>query len=173
MAGRFDLPDFANALSKFQVPEAKLPSAPLPDKRSRAERREDFEKELAALDKDALIELRKKIQDIDEYSETYKSDFWAYKEDLENSIIKLIRYMNKFEELNSNESRKITLKEQELKLEARHDWAEKFRLFFFRVLATALFVGSLFAIGYLEHNYEWAKLPLSKYVKTTPAAPEK
>lgn len=174
MAGRFDgISGLSDTLKGLQMPEVKMPSIPTVDKRSRAERREDFEKELAALDKDALIELRDKIQDINDYSEGFESEFWSHKEDLENSVIKLIRYMNKFDDLNSDESRKIALKEQELKLEAKHDWADKFRLFFFRILATALFVSSLFIIGYLEHNYEWAKLPLSKYVKTTPASPAK
>jgi len=165
MAGRFDgLSGLADTSKGFQMPETKIPSLPTVDKRSRAEWREDFEKELAALDKDALIELRDNIQDINDYSDNHESELWTHKEDLENSVIKLIRYMNKFDDLNSEESRKIALTEQELKLEAKHDWAEKFRLFFFRILATTLFVISLFAIGYIEHNYDWAKLPLSKYV---------
>jgi len=66
-----------------------------------------------------------------------------------------------------NEIRKIALKEKELKLEAKHDWAEKFRLYFFRVLASLLFIITLFTIGYIEKEYEWATLPLSKYVSKT------
>lgn len=138
----------------------------VPDNRSRTERREDFEKDLSALDKKALIELKDQIIDLNNYSSS-QSDLWEYKGDIENSLIKLIRYIDKFEDLNSDESRKVALKEQELKLEAKHDWAEKFRLFFFRVLATGLFIASLFIMGYIEHNYDWARLPLSKYIKTT------
>ena len=119
MAGRFDgFSGLAETFKGLQMPETKMPSIPHIDKRSRAERREDFEKELAALDKEALIELRDKIQNIDDYSENYESEFWTHKEDLENSVIKLIRYMNEFDDLNSGESRKISLKEQELKLDA-------------------------------------------------------
>lgn len=174
MAGRFDgLSGFTDTIRGLQMPEVKMPSLPTVDKRSRADRKEDFEKELEALDKEALIELRDRIQDISDYTEEYESEFWKHKEDLENSVIKLIRHLNKFDDLNSEESRKISLKEQELKLESRHDWADKFRLFFFRILATTLFVTSLFAIGYIEDTYEWAKLPLSKYVKAVPAMPAK
>jgi hypothetical protein len=174
MAGRFEgFSGIANTLKGFQVPETKIPNIPLPDKRSRAERREDFEKELASLDKEALIELRDKIQDIYEHSESHELKLWEYKEDLENSVIKLIRYIDKFESLNSEESRKIELKKKELKLDAKHDWSDKFRLFFFRVLASALFIGTLFAIGYIEKEYDWATLPLSKYVKPVPNVPSK
>ncbi len=174
MAGRFDgFSGLADTVRGLQMPEVKMPSIPVEDKRSRSERKEDFEKELEALDKEALIELRDKVQNISDYTEEYETEFWKHKDDLENTVIKLIRHLNKFEDLNSEESRKIALKEQELKLESRHDWAEKFRLFFFRILATSLFVTSLFAIGYIEDTYEWAKLPLSKYVKTAPAMPVK
>lgn len=165
------LSGLANHLPKsMEIPSLK--PMPRPDTRSRVERREDFEKELEALDKMALIELKDTILDMSS-SDLYQSKFWDKKEDLENSLVKLIRYMDKFDDLNSEESRKVALKEQELRLEAKHDWAEKFRLFFFRVLATGLFISSLFAIGYIEHNYEWAKLPLSKYVKAVPQVPVK
>lgn len=174
MAGKFDnLLGVSDSLKGFRIPEVKIPSLPTVDNRSRSEWKEDFEQELKALDKNALIELRDKIQSIDGYSDSDESDFWKYKEDIENSIIKLIRYMNKFDDLNSEESRKIAIKEQELRIEAKHDWLEKTRLFIFRVLATVLFIASLFTIGYIEHKYEWARLPLSKYVNSTPLSPAK
>ena len=172
MAGRFNLDGITNSLQRMQIPEYIPPSIPVPDNRSRTERREDFEKDLSALDKKALIELKEQIIDLSEHG-SGSSDLWAHKEDIENSLIKLIRYIDKFEDLNSDESRKVALKEQELKLEAKHDWAEKFRLFFFRVLATGLFIASLFIMGYVEHNYDWARLPLSKYIKTVPVEPGK
>ena len=149
----------------MKIPTMKAPDplTPMLDKRSRSERREDFERKLKELDKPTLIQLLDDIKDVSNYE-----DLWDYKSDLQNTVSKLIRYMNEFDDLNSDESRKIALKEQELKLESKHDWAGKFRLFFFRILATVLFVISLFTIGYIEHNYDWAKLPLSKYIKTTP-----
>jgi len=172
MVGRFNLDGITNPLQGMQIPDYSPPSIPVPDTRSRTERREDFEKDLSALDKKALIELKEQIIDLSEHSSS-QSDLWVHKDDIENSLIKLIRYIDKFEDLNSDESRKVALKEQELKLEAKHDWAEKFRLFFFRVLATGLFIASLFIMGYIEHNYDWARLPLSKYIKTVPIEPGK
>jgi hypothetical protein len=171
MAGRFDLSGITDPLKSMRIPEAPY-TPPIPDNRSRTERREDFEKDLAALDKKELIALKESIMDISEYG-SGESKLWEHKDDIENSLIKLIRYIDKFEDLNSDESRKVALKEQELKLEAKHDWAEKYRLFFFRVLATALFITSLFIMGYIEHNYDWARLPLSKYIKTVPIEPGK
>lgn len=171
MAERFDPSGVLGQFNNMGIPEAPY-IPPVPDKRSRTEIREDFEKELVALDKKALIELKETIIDISEY-DSGESKLWAHKDDIENSIVKLIRYLDKFEDLNSEESRKVALKEKELKLEARHDWAEKSRLFFFRILATVLFIASLFIMGYIEHNYDWARLPLSKYIKTVPIEPGK
>ena len=174
MVGRFDPSEALDPFKNTRLPSVQYTpqNIPVPDKRSRKEIREDFEKELVALDKKTLIELKETIIDIRD-NELGESKLWAHKDDIENSIEKLIRYIDKFEDLNSEESRKVALKETELKLEAKHDWAEKSRLFFFRVLATALFIASLFIIGYIEHNYDWARLPLSKYIKTAPIEPSK
>ncbi|KPZ53783.1 hypothetical protein [Pseudoalteromonas sp. P1-25] len=172
MTGRFNLDGITNPLQGMQIPEYTSANTPVPDNRSRVERREDFEKDLSSLDKKALIKLKEQIIDLGKY-DSGQSELWKHKDDIENSLIKLIRYIDKFEDLNSDESRKVALKEQELKLEAKHDWAEKFRLFFFRVLATGLFISSLFIMGYIEHNYDWARLPLSKYIKTVPIEPGK
>jgi hypothetical protein len=141
------------------------------DERSRADKNEDVQKKLDALDEGTLIQLLHTVQAISVFKEGSQAEFWNHKEDLENSLHKLIRDLNKTDDLNSEESRKISLKKQELELDTRHDWKEKFRLFFFRILTTTLFVISLFAIGYIEDSYEWAKLPLSKYVKTAPMVP--
>lgn len=171
MAGRFKgFSGIADTLKSIQLPEINTSPLTVPDTRSRAEYREDFEKELASLDKQVLIELKNKIIKIKASSGDHENDFWGHKNDIENSIIKFIRYIEKFEEHSYEGSRKLSLKGQELKLEAKHDWAEKSRLFFFRVLASVLFVCTLFAIGYIEREYDWATLPLSKYVKPVPSS---
>lgn len=154
--------------SNFSGMDSKLQEIKPIDRRSRAEVREDFEGELAKLDKNALVSLKEKVVKLDKYNNEDTDELWRCKEDLENSLVKLIRYIDKFEELNSEESRTVALKEKELKLEGKHDWYDKFRLFFFRVLTSMLFVSTLFAIGYIEKEYDWATLPLSKYVKPAP-----
>lgn len=162
-------------IPKLDTPsmDFKTPKIPHIDRRSRAEVREDFEKELARLDKKALINLKEQVIKLEKYNDEDNDELWRCKEDLENSLVKLIRHMDKFEELNSEESRAVALKEKELRLEGRHDWHEKSRLFFFRVLASMLFIFTLFTIGYIEKEYDWATLPLSKYVKPVPQAPVK
>lgn len=167
MAGRFDLSNMMSGLSTLAENRPFEMSAPIvPDKRSRAEIREDFEKKLKALDKNAIEDLKDKILDIHDPKE-----LMSLKEDIEDSLLKLIRYYDQFEDLNSSESRKVALKEKELKLDARYDWREKARLFFFRILGSALVVVTLFAIGYIEHEYEWARLPMSKYLNTSAKLP--
>jgi hypothetical protein len=172
MTNKFsDLLGSSKLLEGVSMPASKFPTLSTPDKRSRTERREDFEKELAAIDKDAILELESRILDISSYGDSSKDDFWDTKETVEKTLVKFLRTLDKFEDLNAEESRKIGLKEQELKLESKHDWANKTRLFFFRVLATILFISSLFVIGYVEHTYEWARLPMSKYIKAMPPNP--
>jgi hypothetical protein len=110
LAGRFDYTNIANTMSKMSEQTQSSLTAPIiPDKRSRAEFREDFEKELSALDKDALVSLKEKVISIHDAEELY-----PLKEDLENSLVKLLRFYDEFENLNSEESRKVALKEKEL-----------------------------------------------------------
>ncbi|CAH6820495.1 conserved hypothetical protein [Vibrio chagasii] len=170
MSGKFGIPDMSKITNVLSSLEQNQPSLSeyrpiIPDKRSRTEIREDFEKELKALDKYAIEKLKDDICAMEQYSEEYSKS----KNDVENALVKILRFYDKFEDLNSEESRKVGLKEQELKLEAKHDWAEKFRLFFFRVLASVLFIVTLFTIGYIEKEYDWATLPMSKYISTMPA----
>ncbi|EGQ9279566.1 hypothetical protein K6672_004301 [Vibrio vulnificus] len=170
MSGKFGMPDMSGITNMLSSLERNQPSLSeyrpiIPDKRSRTEIREDFEKELQALDKDAIEKLKDDICAMEQYSEEYSNS----KNDVENALVKFLRFYDKFEDLNSEESRKVALKEQELKLEAKHDWAEKFRLFFFRVLASVLFIVTLFTIGYIEKEYDWATLPMSKYISTMPS----
>lgn len=169
MAGRFSgVPDIlktAKTLSDINTAPISLPPI---DKRSRADRKEDLEKELAALDKNSLIVLHDEIHDLSDDPRLNESSIGDHKKDIETALRKLIKHIDEFEDLNSAESRKVALKEKELKLESLHDWKEKGRLFFFRVLASALFICTIFAVGYIEKEYDWATLPLSKYI--TPAA---
>jgi len=144
----------------------EIPKPIIPDNRSRAERREDFEKKLKSLDKKTIEDLKDRVIEIRE-----PEDLMALKEDIEDSLIKFIRFYDRFEDLNSEESRKVALKEKELKLDAHYDWREKARLFLFRILGSALVVVTLFAIGYIEHEYEWARLPMSKYLNTSTTLP--
>jgi hypothetical protein len=167
MAGQLDMSNIMNGFSSMtESPAYETPSSIVPDKRSRAEVREDFERKLKSLDKGVIEGLKDKIIDTHEPEE-----IMALKEDIEDSLIKFIRYYDQFEDLNSDESRKVALKEKELKLEARYDWREKARLFFFRVLGSALVIVTLFVIGYVEHEYEWAHLPMSKYLSTSTKLP--
>ncbi|TGG93834.1 hypothetical protein E4656_06465 [Natronospirillum operosum] len=168
MAGRFDPSSIIQNLQGFSGTGSnnELPSLPARDNRTRAEVREDFDKELEELDFAALEELKEKALDA-----TEPEGFFELKDDLENSLVKFLRFYRAFEGLNSEESRKVALKEQELKLEARHDWASKFRLFFFRILASALLVFTLFGIGYIEYQYDWARLPMTKYFSPTVTQP--
>ncbi|UXZ53312.1 hypothetical protein LOS15_10725 [Halomonas sp. 7T] len=161
MSGQFDPSTMMQTLQGFSglgTPNYEPPPIHVPDNRSRAEVREDFEKKLEQLDFAALEELKEKTLDTSEPEE-----FIALKDELEDSLVKFLRFYRTFEDLNSEESRKVALKEKELKLEAKHDWASKFRLFFFRILASALLVFTLFGIGYIEHQYDWARLPMTKY----------
>jgi hypothetical protein len=151
MAGRFDHSSIMQNLQGLSgMANYEPPSISVPDKRSRAEVREDFERELEALDLSALEDLKQKALDASEPEE-----FFDLKDDLENSLVKFLRFYSAFEDLNSEQSRKVSLKEKELKLDARHDWSNKFRLFFFIVLASVLLVVTLFGIGYIEHRYDW------------------
>ncbi len=167
MAGRFELPSVMKNIDALtRNMNFEIPKPIIPDNRSRAERREDFEKKLKSLDKKTIEDLKDRVIEIRE-----PEDLMALKEDIEDSLIKFIRFYDRFEDLNSEESRKVALKEKELKLDAHYDWREKARLFLFRILGSALVVVTLFAIGYIEHEYEWARLPMSKYLNTSTTLP--
>ena len=167
MVGRFELPSVMKNIDALpRNMNFEIPKPIIPDNRSRAERREDFEKKLKSLDKKTIENLKDRVIEIRE-----PEDLMALKEDIEDSLIKFIRFYDRFDDLNSEESRKVALKEKELKLDARYDWREKARLFLFRILGSALVVVTLFAIGYIEHEYEWARLPMSKYLNTSTTLP--
>jgi phosphoenolpyruvate carboxylase len=167
MAGPFD---FSNMISNINALTAKnqfeIARPMIPDNRTRSERREDFERRLEGIDKKSLEDLKEIISNA-----SSSDELMELKEDIEDSLTKFIQYYDQFNNLNSEESRKVALKEKELKLDARYDWREKARLFLFRILGSALVVATLFAIGYIEHEYEWARLPMSKYLNTSTTIP--
>ncbi|PCI27269.1 MAG: hypothetical protein COB67_08935, partial [SAR324 cluster bacterium] len=66
-----------------------LNSINLPDKRTRVERREDFEKELEDIDLEAIINLKETIQNM--HQEEDNIFLWKQKENIENTLIKYIR----------------------------------------------------------------------------------
>ncbi len=169
------LTKLTSSIPNFAVP--KIPSlGPLAtpkitpvDRRSRAEIREDFESTLRKIDKEQIESLIDFLNNIEnDGNESIEEKILKEKDSLENTLIKFSRCIKKFDVLNSDEERKLHLKEKELRLEASHDWKDKFRLFFFRGLASALLIVTLFTIGYIEHEYEWAHLPMSKYLKVSP-----
>lgn len=96
------------------------------DTRVRSERNKYFEEKLKSLDKKTIEELKGMVVDARD-----PDALMILKEDIEVSLIKFIRFYDLLEDLNSEESRKIALKEKELKLDARYDWREKARLFLF------------------------------------------
>lgn len=139
------------------------------DQRSRVERREDLEKALAGIDKEALRELiewaeKPGFSDHNSKEENIK-EFLDKRSKMALALTKFDRYIKDFERLNSEEERRLTYKEKEHRLESLADWKEKFRTFLFRVLGSMLLIATLFSIGYIEKNYEWATLPLTQYFK--------
>ncbi|NAW97339.1 MULTISPECIES: hypothetical protein [unclassified Vibrio] len=144
------------------IPEPELL---IPDTRSRTERQDDFEKKLKDLDKNAIEKLKLSLAHSQWDSNIIR--------DVDLALEKLLKFYNDFEDLNSQESRKIAWKEKDLKVEAKYDWKAKSRLFFFRVLASVLFIVTLFTIGYIEKEYDWATLPMSKYITTIPSSVSK
>ncbi|WP_231758797.1 hypothetical protein [Microbulbifer elongatus] len=154
-----------NALKTFSDKSLDFPHLRKQDNRTRQERREDFEEELGKIDRAFLEDIKNTV-----LNSQSKEELWSLKEEVENCLIKFSRYFDSFENFNAEETRKVELKKRELKLEARHDWSSKFRLFFFRVLASFLLIVTLFSIGYIEHEYEWARLPMSKYLKIAPSS---
>jgi hypothetical protein len=136
---------------------------PLLDNRSRAELKEDFETEILKIDREKiklLIDTLKKVKNDKGIQQSKIKDL---QENTINTLIKYERTISTFEALNSDLAVQLDYKKNELKFTTKADWRDKFRLFFFRVLWTLLFVVSLFAVGYIEQEYDWAHLPMSKY----------
>ncbi len=133
------------------------------DDRNRAEIKEDFETEILKIDQDTIELLIVTWEEIQDNEEVTLDEVSGLKEDTINTLIKYQRTINTFKELNSDLAVRLDYKKNELKFITLADWKSKFRLFFFRILWTLLFVSSLFTVGYIEQEYEWAHLPMSKY----------
>ncbi|SMM98222.1 hypothetical protein SPONL_2060 [uncultured Candidatus Thioglobus sp.] len=145
---------------KRTIPKVDISSM---DYRSRAEQKEDFETKILEIDQKKirlLVDVWKKIENNKEIKLLEVKDL---EESTINTLIKYQRTISTFEVLNSDLAVQLDYKKNELKFIAMADWKNKFRLFFFRILWTILFVGSLFVVGYIEKEYEWANLPMSKY----------
>lgn len=111
MTNKFgDLLGAAKAFENFSIPKSNF-DLPVADKRSRTERREDFENKIKAIDKKSILKLKNSIVNISNYDEESKDEFWNHKDQVENALIKFLRYYDNFEDLNSEESRKVGLKE--------------------------------------------------------------
>lgn len=155
-------------LEKVQrtIPTPYIPSLGKIDNRNRAERKEDFEVEMLKIDQKKITLLIDVWEKLKNNKEITPNEVIGLKEDTINTLIKYQRTINTFKELNSDLAVQLDYKKNELKFITQADWKNKFRLFFFRVLWTLLFISSLFAVGYIEHEYEWAHLPMSKYFGT-------
>ena len=145
---------------KRTIPKITIPSL---DNRSRAERREDFETEILKIDQKKIKLLIDVLKKVKKHEDIVESEITDLQENVINTLTKYERTISTFEALNSDLAVQLDYKKNELKFTAKADWKNKFRLFFFRVLWTLLFVSSLFAVGYIEQEYEWAHLPMSKY----------
>ena len=126
------------------------------DNRTRAERIQDFREQLEAIDRD---ELERLINVLDSPEIKYLEDI----NNLENSLIRFRDLIDQFHQLNDQDFRLLGRRAQELELEEKHDWRSKWRLLFFRVMGTTLLVVTVFLVGYIEHTYDWARLPMSSY----------
>ena len=90
-----------------------------------------------------------------------------YSGEIQSLFITLTEEVEYSEKLNAEDAQKLKQQREALRLEARYDWYGKFRTFLFSVMGAALFIVTLFTIGYIEKNYDWAVLPLAKYVEVS------
>ncbi len=152
---------------------------PTLDNRTSQERREDEKKFLDSITENEIEKYKEKLETLNnlflngdkEIIADRRSEFDSMFVRLTHVLDRYKHDISQYKHLNSDYSRKIELKKSELSLEASADWRSKWRLFLFRVLGTLLFITAIFAIGYLEKNYDWATLPLSKYVSSAPKLP--
>ncbi|MCW8336741.1 hypothetical protein, partial [Vibrio paucivorans] len=146
----------------------------------------DINREYKDFDIDALVVLKKKVRDLDIYSED-DSDVLS---DVEDALQRFIDEHRKLKELNSEQYRQITIKKAELelehenhvlklaakdaesKLDSKYDWKAKWRHLFIKSLGTALFIILLLFVGWLVKNYEWAELPYSGLFKSVVPFPK-
>ena len=115
-------------------------------------------------DAEKLAALVRVLNDIDEARLNKSEMFTFLNTHVRAAIEKYEQTHEQYLRLNDESQRRIALKREELRLDSIHHWKELGRQFFFRVLAAALFVVMLFTIGYIDHEFEWARLPLAQYL---------
>lgn len=155
-----------NSTSRLEpIPSPIKPLSLRMDNRTRAEINEDYEKRLASIKVEDVNRLIGKLSSIEKKLEDDDDSNYKLFQANRDALTILLRYKEDFERHTSEMEQRLRYKQREVNIEKRADWAEKFRLFFFRTLGAALLVITLFTVGYIEHNYEWARLPLSAYLK--------
>lgn len=164
-----DQPNFESILN--HKPEVNIPDLQSIDNRSRTEKKEDREFELALIDFDDINEALEFMED-PSVVESMDDDALIEKKKLVvDCLEKFSRYKAEFEELNSDHYRRIKLKQHELFIEANADWKEKWRTFWFRVLGSLLLIITLFAIGTIHHHVNWLYLPFESVMKMKAITP--
>ncbi|HFQ5357078.1 TPA: hypothetical protein ACGVAX_004322 [Vibrio vulnificus] len=146
----------------------------------------DINREYKDFNIDALVELKKKVRNLDVYREE-DSDVLS---DVEDALQRFIDEHRKLKQLNSEQYRQITIKKAELelehenhvlklaakdaesKLDSKYDWKAKWRHLFIKSLGTVLFIFLLLFVGWLVKTYEWAELPYSSLFKTIAPFPK-
>ncbi len=146
----------------------------------------DFDRKFKEFDLDGLVALKRKIKDLDAYSD----DDIKTLNDLEDALQGYINDYKEFKKLNSDQHRQITMKKAELELEhenhvlklitqeaeaklsSKYDWKAKWRHLFIKSLGTALFITLLLFVGWLVKTYEWAELPYSGLFKSVVPFPK-
>lgn len=141
------------------------------DKKSGYEKRGDLEVELTEIDFSRIERLRDGVRNLYSLETDDEENRERIKSEIDDVLTKYLNTYEKFEKFNSAESRNLYFKKQELALEASHDWSEKCRLFLFRILGSVLLVVTLFGIGYIESEFDWANLPMTKYLSAAQKIP--
>lgn len=119
---------------------------------------------IESTDAEKLSALVRVLNDIDEDRLNKSEMFTFMSTHVRAALEKYEQTHDHYLRLNDESQRRIATKREELRLDSLHHWKELGRQFFFRVLAVALFVAMLFAIGYIDHQFEWARLPLAQYL---------
>jgi len=155
---------FESPLKKFTTPKLEFPMQKPVDMRTRQERKDDRQIELSKLNiddiRDALEYMRNEDSELRE-PESVTRNHQLVVDNLEL----FLQHKTTFEDLNSDHSRRIALRKNELDIEADADLKEKWRTFKFRVLGSGLLVATLFVIGTINHHVSWLHLPFESLLK--------
>ena len=125
----------------------------------------NYEQRLASINEEEIQVLIDNLRIIEQKLDNDDNFEYRFFQVNRDALSILLNHKRDFEQHTSELEQKLRYKQKEIDIEKRADWAAKFRLFFFRTLGAMLLVVTLFSIGFIEHNYEWARLPLSSYLK--------